>query len=388
MLPNMHLPLIVYDSLVRTGVLIDDNWTTKVTSLSAQWQMYGGHWSLNHTANVSQSVGEEWLDDGIGRHLELYAPSAIKIWEGFVNSITFNVGGVSITRGPLIGGVQNRNSVAYSTVDTSTTPPTMGIRESTAWAEDSISIARYGQHEEVISVGGATATSAAQISATALAERAEPPTSESDNLANSAVPSITIAALGYIHWLGTYAVDLTTVGEQNASAKLAAVLGADPNGIFSTNYGGIETNTIQVGAYDRDYRTADTIVQAIVGLGNVTNERMMFTIQNGRIAEYKTVPSSPAYQRRIAAAAARLENYQQGGWVQPYEADPGEIVFYTDLLAGKPPATTNTIAKSDPRYLRIERSTYNLPVAMSLQGEQFSQLDQIMKRYGLGGTTA
>jgi len=386
--PGTVLPLVVRDSVLRSNTVIDDNLATKLSSLNVQWQMYGGHWQLAPTFNVTKSTGEEWLEDGLGRHIELYAPSAVKIWEGFVNSITLNIGGLSITRGPMIGGVENRNRVIYSTVDTGTDPPTMGIRSETVWAENAASIARYGQHERVISVGGATAASAAQISATALAERSEPPTSESDNLANSVVPSVSIIAMGYIHWLQSYTLDLTTTGLQNASNKLIAVLGADPNGIFSTSYSAIEANAVQVGAYDRDYRIAESVIKAIIALGNAANERTTLVILNGRVAEYKTVSSTPIYQRRIAEAAQRLENYQQGGWVEPYNVDPGEIVFYTDLLAGKPVAVTSAIAKSDPRYMRIERATYTLPMALNLQGESFSQLDQTMKRFGLGGTVA
>jgi len=386
--PGTVLPLVVRDSVLRSNTVIDDNLATKLSSLNVQWQMYGGHWQLAPTFNVTKSTGEEWLEDGLGRHIELYAPSAVKIWEGFVNSITLNIGGLSITRGPMIGGVENRNRVIYSTVDTGTDPPTMGIRSETVWAENAASIARYGQHERVISVGGATAASAAQISATALAERSEPPTSESDNLANSVVPSVSIIAMGYIHWLQSYTLDLTTTGLQNASNKLIAVLGADPNGIFSTSYSAIEANAVQVGAYDRDYRIAESVIKAIIALGNAANERTTLIILNGRVAEYKTVSSTPIYQRRIAEAAQRLENYQQGGWVEPYNVDPGEIVFYTDLLAGKPVAVTSAIAKSDPRYMRIERATYTLPMALNLQGESFSQLDQTMKRFGLGGTVA
>lgn len=388
MKPGTVLPLVVRDSVLRSNTVIDDNLATKLSSLNVQWQMYGGHWQLAPTFNVTKSTGEEWLEDGLGRHIELYAPSAVKIWEGFVNSITLNIGGLSITRGPMIGGVENRNRVIYSTVDTGTDPPTMGIRSETVWAENAASIARYGQHERVISVGGATAASAAQISATALAERSEPPTSESDNLANSVVPSVSIIAMGYIHWLQSYTLDLTTTGLQNASNKLIAVLGADPNGIFSTSYSAIEANAVQVGAYDRDYRIAESVIKAIIALGNAANERTTLIILNGRVAEYKTVSSTPIYQRRIAEAAQRLENYQQGGWVEPYNVDPGEIVFYTDLLAGKPVAVTSAIAKSDPRYMRIERATYTLPMALNLQGESFSQLDQTMKRFGLGGTVA
>lgn len=383
---GVRLPLIVYDSLLRTGELIDDNMAAKINSLSAEWQIYGGYWQLKHQFDTTQSIGEEWLEDGLVRHIELYRPSGVLAWEGFVNSITLNVGGLSITRGPLIGGVENRIRAVYSTVDTSTDIPTIGIREKTVWASNIISQARYGIHEGVLSVGGATQTRAEHFRDTALAERAEPNTSEDDNLTNSSVPSVSIQALGYAHWLKTYTVNLTTTGDQNASTKLAAVLGADPNSIFGNST--IETNTVQVGAYDNDYRIADAVVKAIVALGNATNERTMFGFIGNRQAVYKTVPDSPIYQRRLAEAASRLENFQQSGWVEPYEAEVGELVFYADLLSGKPQAPSTVIAQGDPRYLRIDRATYTLPIALTLAGEQFSQLDQIMAQKGLGGTVA
>ena len=381
-----RLPLLVYDSILRTGALIDDNLAVKINSLNVERQIYGGYWQLASTMNTTQSVGQEWLESGLARHVELYSPGASMIWEGFINSISFNIGGVSKTRGPLIGGVANKIKVLYTPTDTSITPPAMGSQDKIDWSSNTISQAKYGIHEQILNVGGGTATSAAHFQATALAERAEPKTSESDNLASSSVPSVSITALGYAHWLQTYTVDLTTEGDQDASDKLAAVLAADPNSLFGTT--AIEANTVQVGAYDRDYRIADSIVKGIVALGSATNDRTMFGLTKNRQVIYKTVPSSPIYQRRIAEAHARLEAYGQGATIQPYDVRVGEMVFYTDLLAGKPPADSVAISQSDPRYLRIGRATYTLPIALTLAGEQYSQLDSIMAQYGLGGRTA
>ena len=388
MKPSSYLPLLVYDSLFATGNLIDDNLAVKLNSLTVEKQIYGGYWKLDTQQNVTQSKGEEWLEYGLMRHIELYTPTAYKIWEGFVNSITFNVGGLSLTRGPVIGSVFNKIKVAYSTVDTSTTIPTMGIRDETAWANDTISQARYGILEQVVSVGGATPTSAVQLRTTALAERAEPATSESDNLSSSTIPSITITALGYMHFLNTYTLDLTTTGDQNVSDKLEAILGADPNSIFSTDYSSIETNAVQVGAYDRDLRIADGVVKAIVALGTATNTRTMFGFGNDRKAVYKSVPTSLKYQRRLAEARSRLESYTGGHFIEPFDAEVGEMVFYTDLLAGRPMVRTVAEQNNDPRYLRINHSTYTLPINLAIAGEDFSQLAQIMASFGLGGRSA
>jgi hypothetical protein len=331
-----------------------------------------------------QSKIEDWIEDGLGRHIELYNPALELIWEGFVSRVRGNIGGLSIARGPHLS-IANRVRVIYSTVDTTVTPPAMGVRRPTDVANNTDSQAAYGIIERNISVGGVTEANAEQIRDTALDELKDPETSETDNLASSSAANVTVECLGYFHWLKAYTYASATTGTENASAKIENVLAADPNGIFSTDYNDVTENTTAVGAYEQDSRTAMQIIKGIVGLGDTSFNRYLFGFYQDRKARYGAMPTDTEYQRSLLEPEQKLARYGVGGRVMPWDAQAGEWVFYTDLLVGRSQPSERRL---DPRYLFIEQSAFTLPWALSLQGSRSGRLDQLLARLGLGGTSA
>lgn len=351
--------------------------------ISPIWTAYGGYWSMSLSWSAKPSEIDEWLDAGLGRHIELYAPTTEKIWEGYVSSVSANIGSLTVTRGPLLDTVANKVRVAFSTVDTSTTPPTVGIRAFTDWAEDADSQARYGIIERIISVGGASVSNADDIRDLALNEVAEPATDEVDNLGAAADPTLNVEVLGYYHWLKAYVYNSTSTGETNASTKLAAVIAANPNSLLSAS--SIEANTLQVPQWENDNRVAESVIKGIVALGNATNNRTVFGFYNDRGAIYNTIPTTPIYTRTLAEPEQALKDYTTDRSIKPWEVQPGEIVFYSDLLVGR---TGTGSLLSDPRYLFIEQASYTIPWSLTLQGAKVNRLDQLMAQLGLGGTVA
>lgn len=376
---------INYFSSLASGQVFLPGLNIQPDNVQITRQAYGGNWSLTHSFNCSQRTAESWLEEGIGRHVELYSPGTMKIWDGFVDQIDINIGSLTKRRGSLIDTVANRIWVAFSTVDTSTDPPTVGIRDFTTAANDTTSQGKYGIIERVISVGEASLASAEQMRDTAIIEHAEPDSDEADNLTSSTSPSVSITCLGYHHWLKAYTVDLTTTGDQNASAKIQAVLAADPNSFFSTNYNYVIANTVQVGADDQDRRIADGVIKGITALGGTSNERWVFGFANDRIAYYKAIPTIPFYQRRLAEPEQRVEQWVSGQRIKPWNVQAGEWIFYSDLFVGK---SSSTALATDPRYMFIEQAQYSTPWNLALQGSQVGNLDQIMAQKGLGGTVA
>jgi hypothetical protein len=353
-------------------------------SLQVTRTAFGGYWTLRFNLADRQSKIEDWIEDGLGRHIELYNPALELIWEGFVSRVRGNIGGLSIARGPHLS-IANRVRVIYSTVDTTVTPPAMGVRRPTDVANNTDSQAAYGIIERNISVGGVTEANAEQIRDTALDELKDPETSETDNLASSSAANVTVECLGYFHWLKAYTYASATTGTENASAKIENVLAADPNGIFSTDYNDVTENTTAVGAYEQDSRTAMQIVKGIVGLGDTSFNRYLFGFYQDRKARYGAMPTDTEYQRSLLEPEQKLARYGVGGRVMPWDAQAGEWVFYTDLLVGRSQPSERRL---DPRYLFIEQSAFTLPWALSLQGSRSGRLDQLLARLGLGGTSA
>lgn len=376
--------LAVFEPLVRGSDLISDDLGFAVESILPVRTALGWFWSLRFSFKDRQSAIEEWIDDGLGRHVKLYNPALALIWEGFASQVQANIGGLSIVRGPLLDTVTNKVRCAYSTVDTSVTPPAVGIREFTDWYEDADSQEKYGIVERIISIGGATAANAAQIAQTVLEENKEPATDEQDNIEGGVEPSVTVECLGYAHWLNAYAYNSTSTGTQNADVKLEAVLGADPNGIFSTDYTYVDSNATAVGAWENDNRKAWSVVKGITSVGDSSYNRWLFGLYEDRTAFYKSIPTDVRYQRSLSDPEQAIEVYGSGSRVHPWDVEPGEWLFYTDLLIGRSEATR----RADPRYLFSEQANHTLPWGLTLDGAKVHRLDQLMAQLGLGGAGA
>jgi hypothetical protein len=379
------LSLVVKEPLVIGAGLIDDSLGVKVDRLQVVETAMGGFWSLTFELKDSQTKIEDWVDDGLGRHVELYNPALQCIWEGFASKISANIGSLTLTRGPLLETVANKVKVVYSTVDYSIVPPAVGARDDTAWYEDSDSQVKYGEIQRVVSVGGVQPAEADQIAQTALEELKEPATDEKDNLASSVEPSVTVECLGYVHWLNAYTYSSTTTGTENASTKLQNIITADPNSLLSTDFTDIATNTTAVGAWEQDSRIAWSIVKGITALGDSSFNRYLFGIGTGRKATYSAIPTTAKYQRSLLDPQQSLELYGSGQRVLPWDSEPGEYVFYTDLLIGRSQSST---LRLDPRYLFIEQSSFTIPWALTLDGSKVGRLDQLLAQLGLKGTGA
>ena len=155
----------------------------------------GGYDSMSFTYTGTLTEVEDWFVKGLGRHIVVYDDGLQVCWEGFVNKMTLSAGSLSITRGPLLD-VANRVALVYSTVNTAVTPPIVGARAKTANANDTDSQGQWGILETILSGGGMTATTAAQVRDTYLAENKDPVSSQSISLDQGAAASIKIECAG------------------------------------------------------------------------------------------------------------------------------------------------------------------------------------------------
>ena len=116
---------------------------------------------ISFAANL-QDV-DEWLLRGLNRHIVIVSPELLVVWEGFVNEMEVTIGGLTISRGPLMD-VSNRVSVVYSRIFEDAAPAPSGGKWQTIIVEDSASQSKWGVFEEVYSIGEATLDSAVDTS--------------------------------------------------------------------------------------------------------------------------------------------------------------------------------------------------------------------------------
>jgi hypothetical protein len=362
--------------------------TGNIDSYSHELRAVGGYWSASMSIQDSQINIEEWIEDGIGRHISVYNPSGQVVWEGFVNEISVNLGNLNqFSIGPLISSeFANRVYASYSRIDPTIVPESAGTRVNTLRQNDEISQARYGIIERAISVPNTTDALADQAVTIFLKEHAYPSVSGQSSLSGDQSPTVSLSCLGYWHFLETYIYTVISPsgssGLQNLSDKIQDVLDAELNGIFSRENTNISTNTSQVKEVDEDERTALDVIKELLQLGDGSSNRYIAGFYADRKFRYEAAPSEVEYTQRITGNSG-IQSYI-GGRIDPWDVQPGKWLFYPDFLVGRSfPGGINLLR--DPRTIFIESVRYTSPYGLQVSGGKYSELDQFLARVGLYG---
>lgn len=106
--------------------------------------------------------------DWLGRKVEIRTAQGTRVWWGFVNAVGVAAGGMSVELS--LDGLVNYMAAVYS-YEQPNGATTSGI---TGWQQDAISIARYGQKEQLVSLSNADAAAAVLAVARKLAKRRYP----------------------------------------------------------------------------------------------------------------------------------------------------------------------------------------------------------------------
>lgn len=370
----------VYDPLVRGGL-----WRFTLPRpdvYSHTISAVGGFTEAELRLSDRQLDVEDWLINGLGRHIVVYNDGGGIVWEGFVDSLEAQLGALTVTRGPLLQLV-NRTYLIYSTVDTTVNPPLVGGRAVTATLDDAASQALYGIVQALLSGGGMAAADAAQAANTYLTENAYPMTSQTLSLSSGGAPQLTISCRGYVAWLEAYIYNQTAAsGTVTADAKILAALAANPNiAWLPLDTTGVTANALTVPAYEDGDNTAWNVIKATTALGDATNARWLFGVYENRGCRYVVAPTDIAYQQRIATPRAQV--LTPGGVpVDPWDVRPGQWLFLPDFLTG---FTGSPTLRTDPRYLFIESVNYATPYGLTINAGKVDTLAQRLAQLGLAG---
>jgi hypothetical protein len=340
----------------------------------------GGYKTATINLVMKQEDIEEWLENGLGRDIKVYNEGGVVVWEGFVNDMEASIGNLTVKRGPLMN-IANRVLVVYSTVDTSVTPPAVGVRARTAYANDTASQARYGIIEKILSCGGSTDANAAYIRDAFIAENKMSETTPTQiTPGGGGGLSLSLYCCGYEEWLKAFVYNTTATGTTTLSVRLQAVLTADPNGIISTDYSKITANTLSIPAWENDDPTALDYIHGLLTLGDTTYRRYTFGIYANRRAYYTPMPTTQAYTWRVAEGGEVYTPTNE--IVRPWDVLPARWAHIPDFMIGR---ISNTAMRDDPRYMFIESLTYTAPYGLTLTGAKISKLPQILGQMGLLG---
>lgn len=347
---------------------------------------FGGFDTGEFSLVESEHVVEDWVANGLGRGIVVYDDAMVPIWEGFVNRISIQQAGLSVDYGP-VTDVSNRVKATYSGVDTSVYPPVIGVRKQTSTFNNLVSQAQWGIWSKVLSLAGVTNANADLLVAQYMKEHGYPELSSSFSFEGGNV-SMQINCLGWQHSL-VYPYTSTSIsGTTFISTKIQQILTAQANaGWVSTDYSRFEANTELVPQYDSSERNALELIRGLAAMGDLSNNRYLFGIYEGRMAVYEKVVEQIDYEVRLNDSNQRILD-TSGAVVPPWRVRPGKHVFFTDFLPGLGPVATEL--HQDPRVIQIENITYDLAVPFSIQftGGHNSQYEQKSASLGLRGTDA
>lgn len=359
----------------------------KLSAYSHTLGAFGGY--LNGTISLTDTKEEiqEWLSEGLGRHIEVFNPAKDQIFEGFVGSLNGAIETLTFARGPLLD-IANRVSVIYQLINRTVNPPIDGMRVVTASADDNTSKIDWGVFEKIYNGPGMSAIEALQVRDKFLNEKKNPET-DRNFTGGSADPNITLSLLGYLHFLKAGIYNQTTnSGTTTLSVKIEDILddgGADPNALFASTNADIEANAILVQRYENDNNVPLSLIKALVAQGEpVNDERTLFGVFENRKVVYETMPQTVEYIKRLSDERQSVMTPGEE-WIEPWDVEAGKWLKITDFLIGE---TETVDLRLDPRMMFLEQVKYTAPRGLELQGGKVSTFPQRLAQLGTGGTSA
>lgn len=349
----------------------------------------GGCLNARCSLVVPRLLAEEWLADGLGRHV-IVVDSGGLLWSGFVNQVAVDLGFVTLTRGPL-NQIANRVTGVYALTNQAGSSST---RLFTLAFEDATSQARWGIWDRIISLGTLATVEEAEGNVRAyLAATAEPAVNETLLLdqAHSGA-RVTLELLGYGAWLGAYPYvllpehDATKNTEiytlTSVSAKIAAILAQDPNHLISVPAGALAANDTLVAAEEYDVPVAETLLTSLGDkLVGATYSRALIGVNAAREFTYQLVPTTVAYRQRLLAARGEWTT-ADGAEIWPWRLAAGQWLQLSDLLLGP---LGYTPATGDVRQLFIERVKFRMPRQIEIETSRVNTLTARLKALGIMG---
>lgn len=364
-----------------------------VNSYSHEINIDGGYRSASFAFNATLDDARHWMKQGLGWDVVVTSDEGVTVWNGFVNQITLNIGGTSISRGPLLD-LANRVAVAYTPyVDITVSPPQTGEPTTTVFGEDLVSQSRYGVFEFIVSggtlidnstyIGGSTPPDhASMIRDAYIADYRSPAVTYNINTSASGEPIvISMECRGYVEFMNKYIYLDSNTGYVTAPQKIISVLQASPNNVFSQDITGISQKAQHLFIVRREetqYRTAKSIIDEIVSLGDASGGATYFMILDRRRAYYDSVPSEVSYVVDLTASDGWITT-AGGQLVEPMSIVPGRRIKISGLIA----AAASGDLDDDPTVSLITAVRYTMPNQVEISGSRLDKVSRLIARAGI-----
>lgn len=350
--------------------------------------------SISYTADLPTL--EDWLENGLLRHIVIYVGSGTRVFEGFVNKLSLSFGPLKINRGPVLE-ISNQVWSIYAPLDTTVTPPTVGTRTiNPAGAQsDTDSRTRYGLLQTALSAGTTTDTLADDVTITYLKEHKDP--SVSQEVGDAGEPRLEIEIKGYWAFMtrgyyveadsGTQMVSDATTGKLQAALTAARALNS---WVVSSDYTKLTDNAYLAPQYDDEDMPVWDVITGLAALGGThpttgeTNVRWTFGIYENRRAAYDPITTEFEYQMSATGQGVQVATLS-GRDIYPWNVRPARWLLLSDFMTGR---SLPTVSRVDPRAMFIESVEYDAPYGLRLVGGKVDTLKQKLEKMSLGGVSS
>lgn len=274
----------------------------------------------------------EWLQNGLMRSVVVCGPDAETVWEGFLSSISAQIGQKVATLS--LDSMANRVRCTYTTV--------LGTPGTSGSVSDTASQGVYGIKDRIVSLDASDATAAAYRAAIVLADLAFPKSRESTQAATGQQGDIQLT-LSFTGWYG--ALDwLVTSNSTTSTAVTTTQVGTLISGYAAIN-AFLSTSTVYITASGisspQKIEASTTFREAIedrlkLGTGSYP---LAWGVYEDRTFHVDTwagaAPSTITYQEFLGDANV-YDTY--GGIVLPWNVRPNGISQVNELLDVGPPS--------------------------------------------------
>lgn len=355
-----------------------------------------GFQNASFSMSLSYAAAIRYYNDVLGFFFDVYDHNIDQVFEGIINKVTIQSGGLTAVNGPLFDST-NRTAFAFTPLYIVSPAMIRGDQQFTTIVENTDAQLKYGIIERIISAGEALVDLAAgyneaeQARDTFITENAYPARdSLSFAIDSGTAVTLTFEVIGFQKYLEYYIYNDATIGtvtisSNPATSKLQMVINADPNGIFVIDNTKIESNVTIVSQQEDQDRTAMAIINGMLTLGDGSFNRYIFGVYEDRTIIYRAVPDYIMYQARVFNDANIIEKFADDSLVMPWNVRPGNWIVFSDFFISD--KIQSTPQRNDPRYMFIETVSYSIPFGLQINGARISEISQMLAQMGLRGLT-
>lgn len=364
-----------------------------ILGASSQWgtnsyaheiRVMGGYWGNSFDilpGKKGLEYLEEYLLNGLGRHMESFTPNGKKVWEGQIVKMALQIPGAKIIVS--LKDMTNKAWVRYLTAEG-------GLLKRSTVYEDTDSQAKFGIKEEavqgVIISQAAVADDLAEEYLNTYINAIRARSTVSAGGGGGEAIKLTITCEGYFRTLAWRVYNLMTAHtEQNLSIQIQDVITAVGQFVATSD---IVENTQQVTQeYDSD-DTAFNIITGLVRLGDASQNRHIAGMYDNRKFVYEQILGATLedvkYNFRIGDNRKVITESGTGRELAHAEIRPNNYMRITDVFTGAPALANITL---DPQVNYIESVTYQEPIGIVLTPDSLSSLDTLFSLATQGGTS-